>query len=126
MPILGVDKIVIGVSDQERAKRFWTEKIGFTLTTDAPYGTEGRWVEVTSPDGVVLILSEDGEGRYRFTARDGVPNANPFFYADDLEGTCRELKAKGVEFVTEPAKQPWGWWSMFADSEGNHFALQQR
>jgi len=30
------------------------------------------------------------------------------------------------EFPAKPEKQPWGWWSMFTDSEGNRFALQQR
>jgi predicted enzyme related to lactoylglutathione lyase len=49
-----------------------------------------------------------------------------FFYADDLEKTYEELSAKGVEFPAKPVEQPWGWWAMFVDSEGNRFALQQR
>jgi predicted enzyme related to lactoylglutathione lyase len=54
-----------------------------------------------------------------------VPNANPFFYTDDIEQTYEELAANGVEFVEKPTRQPWGWWSMFVDSEGNRFALEQ-
>jgi predicted enzyme related to lactoylglutathione lyase len=126
MTIQGASKIVVGVQDQERATRFWTDVAGFTVTTDAPYG-DGRWVEVTSPDGnTTLILSVDPEQRYRFAIRDEVPNANPFFYADDIEQTYEELSARGVEFTAKPERQPWGWWSMFVDSEGNRFALQQR
>lgn len=34
-----------------------------------------------------------------------------------------ELRARGVEFPQAPVRQPFGWWSMFGDSEGNRFAL---
>ncbi len=126
MGIRGANKIVVGVRDQERAKRFWTELVGFSVTTDAEYG-DGRWVEVTTADGhTTLILSVDPDGTYRHATRDEVPNANPFFYADDIEKTYEELTARGVDFVVKPSHEPWGWWAMFADSEGNRFALQQR
>jgi hypothetical protein len=67
--IRGVSKVVIEVEDQERAKEFWTEKMGFELAQDAPYGDE-RWLEVRSPDGAVnLVLDrgvrETGEGHRR-------------------------------------------------------------
>ena len=127
MPILGASKIVVGVRDQNRAKKFWSEVLGFIISTDAPYDSGERWVEVTAPDGnITLILSADPEYRYQVTGKDGIPNANPFFYADDLEKTYQELSAKGVEFPAKPSRRPWGWWSMFTDSEGNRFALQQR
>ena len=126
MPIQGVGKVVVGVEDQARAKRFWSEVIGFAVTTDVPYDDQGRrWVEVTAPDGTILVLSENPEDRPRGTA-DQLPTSNFFLYADDVEKTYEELSAKGVEFPAKPEKQPWGWWSMFTDSEGNRFALQQR
>ncbi len=128
MPIQGVHKIVVGVRDQERAKKFWSEVVGFEITTDVPYDDKGnRWVEVTSPDRVTaLVLSTALEDLERFAVRDELPTANCFFYADDIEKTCEELTAKGVEFPARPEKQPWGWWAMFTDSEGNRFALQER
>ncbi|WP_369973656.1 VOC family protein [Prauserella sp. PE36] len=72
------------------------------------------------------MLSADPQDAFRAPARDDLPTANFFFYADDIERTYEELSAKGVEFPAKPVKQPWGWWSMFLDSEGNRFALQQR
>lgn len=127
MAIQGVSKVVVGVEDQARAKAFWTETVGFTVTTDVPYDDQGRrWVEVTAPNGTILVLSESPEDRRRFGDSDQLPTSNFFFYADDVEKTCEELSAKGVEFPAKPEKQPWGWWSMFTDSEGNRFALQQR
>jgi predicted enzyme related to lactoylglutathione lyase len=127
MAVLGVDKIIVGVRDQNRARQFWSEILGFAVTTDAPYNAEERWVEVTSSDGnITLVLSLDPEYCYRVSDNEQIPNANPFFYANDLEKTYQELSAKGVDFPAKPSKQPWGWWSMFTDSEGNRFALQQR
>lgn len=131
MSIRGVSKVVVGVEDQERAKKFWSEVVGFSVTTDVGYGDGSRWVEVTSADGATaLVLSTDPADR--FVARPGVggrddlPTANFFFYADDIEQTYAALSAAGVEFPAKPERQPWGWWAMFTDSEGNRFALQQR
>ena len=125
MPIRGVSKVVVGVEDQARAKEFWSEVVGFAITTDVPYDDEGRrWVEVTAPNGTILVLSENPEDRPR-SGSDQLPTSNFFFHADDVEKTYEELSAKGVEFPAKPEKQPWGWWSMFTDSEGNRFALQQ-
>jgi predicted enzyme related to lactoylglutathione lyase len=127
MAIQGVSKVVVGVEDQARAKAFWAETVGFTVTTDVPYDDQGRrWVEVTAPNGTILVLSESPEDRRRFGDGDQLPTSNFFFYADDVEKTYEELSAKGVEFPAKPEKQPWGWWSMFTDYEGNRFALQQR
>ncbi|GAB3715242.1 glyoxalase superfamily protein [Amycolatopsis oliviviridis] len=128
MAIRGVHKIVVEVSDQERAKKFWTEVVGFEVTTDAPYGDDGgRWVEVTSADGMTaLVLSTMSEHAEKPEVRDELPTANFFFYADDIEKTYEELASRGVEFPARPEKQPWGWWAMFTDSEGNRFALSER
>ena len=49
----GISKVRIGVRDQERAKRFWTETLGCDVVQDETYGDE-RWLEVRLPDGVVL------------------------------------------------------------------------
>src|SRR6266511_2844842 len=124
--IRGVSKVVIDVEDQERAKEFWTEKMGFELVQDVPYGNE-RWLEVRSPDGAVnlvldLRVREAGE---RQEAPDTLPNSNVMFRCDDLRETYEELRALGVEFPQPPVKQPFGWWSMFNDSEGNRFGLEQ-
>jgi catechol 2,3-dioxygenase-like lactoylglutathione lyase family enzyme len=50
------------VDDQEKALKFYTEKLGFVLKTDIPVG-EYRWLTVTSPEGaegVELVLEPLG------------------------------------------------------------------
>jgi Glyoxalase/Bleomycin resistance protein/Dioxygenase superfamily len=41
----------------------------------------------------------------------------------DVEGTYRQLRQRGVEFTSEPAKQPWGTYATFKDPDGNQFVL---
>ena len=124
--ISGVSKVVINVDDQERAKVFWTETMGFELAQDAPYGEE-RWLEVRPPDGAVnLVLNLRVEGpKGPEEAPETLPTSNVMFRCDDLQGTYEELSGRGVEFPQPPVEQPFGWWSMFNDTEGNRFALEQ-
>jgi len=58
VPIMigGVSKVVIEVENQERAKAFWVETLGFELAQDAPYGQE-RWLEVRTPDKAVVVVA---------------------------------------------------------------------
>jgi predicted enzyme related to lactoylglutathione lyase len=123
--MLTVDKVVVQVKDQDRALNFWT-KLGFEVTVDAPYRQE-RWLEVRSPDrkiSLVLALNEDGP--VTATGREELPTSNVMFVADDVAATHAEMAANGVEFPQPPIEQPFGWWAMFADGEGNRYALGQR
>jgi lactoylglutathione lyase len=122
--IAGVSKVVIDVEDQERAKEFWTERVGFELAQDAPYGEE-RWLEVRAPDGVNLVLNLRTGGARPEGAPESLPTSNVMFRCDDLRATYEELKARGVDFPQPPVQQPFGWWSMFNVTEGNRYALEQ-
>jgi lactoylglutathione lyase len=120
----GVSKVVIEVRDQDRAKAFWIDTMGFSLEQDAPYGEE-RWLEVRSPDGETNLVLElrTEESSEEATIPDHLPTSNVMFRCRDLTRTYEELSARGVRFPQLPVRQPFGWWSMFEDSEGNRFAL---
>lgn len=125
--ITGLNKIVLDVDDQERAREFWSNAMGFDVIQDVSYGQE-RWLEVRSPDGsAVLVLGRTAAGP---GDRASVPNDQPtssvMFSCDDLPRTYAELSARGVQFAQPPVQQPFGWWSMFNDTEGNRFALVPR
>ena len=125
--ISGVSKVVIDVEDQDRARQFWTSSMGFDLVVDVTFGDE-RWLEVRSPDGgVILILGRTSVGPGDQTAvRRELPTSNVMFYCQDIEATYRELTDRGVTFPLPPERQDFGWWSLFADTEGNRFALSTR
>lgn len=121
--IRGVRSVGIYVKDPDRAKAFWTEKLGFELLQDMPMGDgpgAPRWIEVAPPDkSVILVL---------FTPPEQTDRIGTFsivvFHADDVVKTYEELKAKGVVFKEEPRREFWGgWWSSFEDSDGNTYGL---
>ena len=51
---------------------------------------------------------------------------NLALWSDDVEGTAKELKARGVEFVMEPKREPYGTMSIFKDPDGNTMLLSSR
>jgi predicted enzyme related to lactoylglutathione lyase len=109
----------IPVRDQNRALDFYTGKLGFTIITDQPFNDKQRWIELRIPKAetrVTLFTPEDQEDRIGTFS-------NIVFNCEDVEKTYAELKAKGVEFVSPPATQPWGNYALFNDSEGNTFCL---
>jgi predicted enzyme related to lactoylglutathione lyase len=123
--IKGVSKVVVAVEDQQQAKLFWTNRMGFRVTQDETYGDE-RWVEVASPDGgPVLVLTPRPPGQPRPEVPEMLPQSPVFFTCDDIQRTHRELTARGVEFSTPPARMHFGWWALFCDQEGTRYALGQ-
>lgn len=113
--------IGICVRDQDRALDFYLNRLGFTLVTDQPMGPGRRWIEVKPPKGEtgVALFTPDGQEDRIGTF------ANTSWECDDIERTYTELKAKGVEFVKGPERQPWGVFCIMKDSEGNQIVLSE-
>jgi catechol 2,3-dioxygenase-like lactoylglutathione lyase family enzyme len=117
------------VDDQEKALRFYTEKLGFVLKTDVPMG-EHRWLTVTSPEGsegVELLLEPMGfepSRVYQKALRDaGMPFT--MFFTEDLDAEYARLKARGVVFTVEPSRESWGAYAVFDDTVGNLINLSE-
>jgi catechol 2,3-dioxygenase-like lactoylglutathione lyase family enzyme len=123
--IEGVRSVGIFVGDQDRAKSFWTEKLGFEVLQDTPFG-EGdhppRWIEVRPPDKSVILVLFTPEGEEHMVGT----FSNVLFSSDDINATYQDLTAKGVEFAEPPSQQFWGWWAVFKDPDGNSYGLGQR
>ena len=128
MTIKRVSTVSVFVSDQDRAKDFYTHILGFELRTDEPLypGAASRWVAV-APQGseteVILYLPDENWEHYKGVV--GKSQALTFEVAD-MAALQEDLKAKGVVFIQEPAEQPWGTYAMIQDSEGNHLLLVQQ
>jgi catechol 2,3-dioxygenase-like lactoylglutathione lyase family enzyme len=119
--IRGVKFVSIPVADQERALRFYTEVLGFRLLTDQPFSDQQRWIELGVPGADTrVVLFQFGE----LLRPGGVLNLA--LWADDVESTARELKAKGVEFSMEPTRQHYGTVSVFKDADGNSVMLSSK
>jgi predicted enzyme related to lactoylglutathione lyase len=117
--ITQVKFVGIPTKDQGRALKFYTEKLGFDVSTDQEFSETQRWIELriaNSPTRVVLFTPEGHESRIGTFF-------NGSFACDDVVATHRQLSARGVEFVSGPQKQPWGEFAIFKDPDGNQFVL---
>ena len=114
--------VTIPTLDQDRALKFWTERVGFRVLTDQPFNDKQRWIElrVGSSDTRFVLFVFDQQG-----LKPGMP-FNGALACDDVEQTYRELTAQGVEFTQTPKKQAWGTFAMFKDLDGNQFVLSSR
>jgi catechol 2,3-dioxygenase-like lactoylglutathione lyase family enzyme len=122
------------VLDQERAKSFYTEKLGFEVHADMT--ADGfRWLAVGlkgQPD-LDLTLAEpkppmfdpEAAEQFRTLIAKGAIGAG-VMRTDDCRATYEALKAKGVQFVQEPTERPYGTEAVFRDDSGNWFSLTQQ
>jgi lactoylglutathione lyase len=123
--IRGISKVVVPVDDQERARDFWTTRVGFDVASDETYGDE-RWIEVCPPSGSpVIVLSPRAPTEPPREVPDQLPHSPVFFTCDDIKATHRELVGRGVRFPVPPTKMHFGWWSLFEDGDGTRYALGQ-
>ena len=119
------------VLDQDEAKAFYTEKLGFTVRNDV--SMDGfRWLTVgpeSQPDVEIILMPagsnpQSGEQMRALVSKGAL---GPGVLAtDDCHQTYKELSAKGVEFIQEPADRPYGIEAVFRDNSGNWFSLTQR
>ena len=129
------------VLDQDRAKAFYTEKLGFDVRNDVSMGAEFegagegfRWLTVGPPDqpDVEIILADPRMGndaesaeQIRALVAKGALGAG-VMATDDVQKTYEELSARGVVFTQEPASRPYGVEAIFRDDSGNWFSLTER
>ena len=134
--ITGLGLATVWVLDQDSAKEFFTEKLGLELKNDMTLGEGGmRWVTVAAKDQPDLELtlmvpgppSLDQESAEQLKAliAKGVLGAGAFT-TDDCHAAHRELSGRGVTFLQEPQKRPYGVEAIFRDDSGNWYSLTER
>ena len=113
--------VSIPTSDQKRALEFFTEKVGFEVYTDQPFGDDQRWIELKVPGASTRVVLFTPEPHRPWIG--GFSNIT--FACDDVQRTYEEMSARGVEFATPPTRQPWGTYALFRDPDGTTFCLSE-
>jgi catechol 2,3-dioxygenase-like lactoylglutathione lyase family enzyme len=121
MAVNNLEVISVPVSDQERAKRFYADKLGFAVQMDGTFGEGMRWVMLRPPGSSTSITLVNW-----FDTMPAGSLKGSVLGCDDLEKTLDELTAHGVTFNEEKIEEaPWGRWKTFDDPDGNGWVLQQ-
>jgi catechol 2,3-dioxygenase-like lactoylglutathione lyase family enzyme len=120
--ITQVGTVIVPVADQDKAIAFYTEKLGFELRADIPFGNGDRWVEV-APSGAAttIAITRPPEGS-PIGVETGVA-----FSTQDVDADHADLKAQGVDVDPEVMRMggpvpPMFW---FRDQDGNKLLIVQ-
>lgn len=119
MADMRMELIAIPVSDVDRAKAFYTDKLGFNADHDASPTEEIRFVQLTPPGSACSIAI----GRGIVEGEPGSVRGLQMVVAD-IEAAHADLLARGAE-VSDIQDLDWGRFVFFADPDGNKWALQQ-
>lgn len=124
-----VDLSSVMVDDQEKALRFYTEKLGFVKMADIPIG-DYRWLTVRSPEGpagIELVLEPMGFLQAREFQKALFEAGTPItaFRTDDIDQEYQQLKVRGVIFRGEPQVMGPIKAVLFEDTCGNLINLVQ-
>jgi catechol 2,3-dioxygenase-like lactoylglutathione lyase family enzyme len=114
-----LELIPIPVTDVDRAKDFYVEKVGFNADHDHEVSDDLRFVQLTPPGSACSIVLGTGVTEME----PGAVNAYQMV-VEDAEAAREELSGRGVE-VSDVDEQPWGRFVYFSDPDGNRWSLQQ-
>jgi predicted enzyme related to lactoylglutathione lyase len=114
-----LELVYVPVSDVDRAKAFYTERVGFVADHDQRVNERLRFVQLTPPGSACSIAI--GEG-----LMDAPPGSAPNLQivVADIHAARAELLGRGLD-VGEVDVQPWGSFLYFHDPDGNHWSIQQ-
>lgn len=129
--ITNTSLVSVWVKDIDTALAFYTDILGFEKGDDLQLGPDFRWCTVVHPNQPELHLhlttpspplSEDLIAAMKRAQDDGgLPGVG--LSVDDCRKTYEELRAKGVEFLQEPAERPYGIEALMRDNSGNWMVL---
>ncbi len=114
-----LELLQVPVSDVDRAKAFYVEKVGFNADHDHQVSDDMRFVQLTPPGSSCSIAIGTGLGPAM--APGSLQGLQ--LVVDDIQAAHAELAGRGVE-VSEVQEFPWGSFVFFSDPDGNGWAVQ--
>jgi catechol 2,3-dioxygenase-like lactoylglutathione lyase family enzyme len=119
MTKMTIEVIFVPVTDVDRAKDFYVNKIGFTADHDHKVKEGLRFVQLTPEGSACSIAFGEGITEMKPGTQQGI-----MMVVGDVRAVRQELKEKGVD-ISDIDEQPWGSFAYFKDPDGNGWTLQQ-
>jgi catechol 2,3-dioxygenase-like lactoylglutathione lyase family enzyme len=114
-----LELVAVPVSDVDRAKAFYTERLGFTADHDHQVDEHLRFVQLTPPGSACSIAIGTGVVDTEPGSVHGLQ-----LVVDDIGAARAELRARGAE-PGDVQDLPWGRFLFLADPDGNRWAVQE-
>ncbi|MEK3766687.1 MULTISPECIES: VOC family protein [unclassified Solibacillus] len=119
-----IGQVMLYVEDQERSKKFWTEKLGFTVVSDINSGMRIITI-VPNENAQTSIVLHDKKKIAEMSPELNLTTPSLMFYAENLDELYRDYQTKGIT-VGEFMEMPFGKVFNFADDEENYFAVMEK
>ena len=113
-----LELVPVPVTDVDRAKAFYVEKVGFNADYDHSVRPGLRFVQLTPPGSACSVVI--GEGVTDMAP--GTQHGLQMVVADAM-AAGDELRSRGVD-ASDVDVQQWGSFVTFADPDGNTWALR--
>jgi catechol 2,3-dioxygenase-like lactoylglutathione lyase family enzyme len=129
--ITNISLVTIYCLDQDKARDFYVDVLGFEVRADVTMGEGFRWLAIGHPSQPELAatlmipgppLDDEAADFYRRQLGKG-QTGGLGLKVDDCRKTYEELSAKGVDFVQEPSDRPYGVEAVMRDVSGNWLVL---
>lgn len=114
-----LELVMVPVTDVDRAKAFYVDKMGFNADHDQRVNENLRFVQLTPPGSACSIAIGEGITDMAPGSMKGLQ-----MVVANAQETHDELKARGVD-VSDVAVLEWGSFVYVSDPDGNSWALQE-
>ena len=120
-----IGKITLYVNNQEEAKSFWIEKLGFVVKFEQAMGPNMKWLEVgPSEDEFTTFVLYDKNLMIAQNPKANVTHPSILLSTKDIESAYSEMKEKNIK-VGELMNMPYGKMFSFKDQDGNEYLLRE-
>jgi len=126
-----LEVVVVPVSDVDRAKKFYSEQLGFNVDVDHQPNDQYRVVQLTPPGSACSVTIGKGLSKMEPGLLQGLQ-----LCVTDIEAARAELVARGVDVspiqhfeggtMVEGRGEPWNSFIFFSDPDGNGWAVQEK
>jgi catechol 2,3-dioxygenase-like lactoylglutathione lyase family enzyme len=132
--ITNISLVTLWVTDQDQARAFYVDKLGFVERTDARLGDGFRWVTIAHPDHpelevTLMIPGPPLDDEVADVIRRSLDKGSMGGFGlrtTDCRKTYEELTAQGVEFIQPPEDRPYGVEAVMRDNSGNWLSLVEQ
>jgi catechol 2,3-dioxygenase-like lactoylglutathione lyase family enzyme len=114
-----LELLCVPVSDVDRAKDFYVNKVGFNADHDHRVNEALRFVQLTPPGSGCSICIGEGLTAMAPGSLEGLQ-----LVVADADAAHADLAGRGVE-VSDVDDQPWGRFVYFKDPDGNAWNVQE-
>jgi catechol 2,3-dioxygenase-like lactoylglutathione lyase family enzyme len=129
--ITNISLVTVYCLDQDKARDFYVDILGFEARTDITMGEGFRWVTVihqSQPELEVTLMTpgptlDDEAAAFIRRQLEKGQMGGLGLGVDDCRKTFSELSAKGVTFLQEPSERPYGVEAVMRDNSGNWLVL---